>query len=200
MILRITDDISRLAFKLKHWPTNTYMQDWEHLQLIIQPGQNKSCQCKEPLSPWYAYGCFYGVRTGIDLNNPPPKDFPAFCIPAFELDMDGRVVFILPERWKGLCFGRYHGMIRYMPMQTSIAFNAMPGYDISYKAPPKGVPPEFTAPSCTDRPEPEKPLPEMPAPRCCVLTRFDIDFGPRCSEYITESASFEFTLDTCGLD
>lgn len=195
MILRITEGISRLCFKLKHWPSQTYMRDWKNLQLLITPGEYNECKCdkNKALSPWIFKGCWMGEYHNIDINQPVRQDFPAFCIPAFETDEDGRIVFILPERWKDMCFGRYTGTIRYQPSYARIPFNAVPGFDISYKEPPSAVPPEFTAPGCMDGRIP-KPEPAKPMPPCCVLARFDLDFGPRCSEYITEQAAFEVAL------
>lgn len=196
MILRITDDVSRVAFKITHWPSQQVLADWRNLQLVITPGEDDEKCCHVGGSPWYLYGCWPGKPVGVDVANPPKPDFPAFCINAFELDSQGRVVFILPKRWQEMYYGRYTGQIRYQPKATQ-PFNL--GLDFSYKEPKSPLPPEMIAPSCEDKP---KPMPVMAPPkqRCCILAKFFIDFGARCSEHIVDTAAFTFALNDCGLD
>lgn len=196
MILRITDDVSRIAFKILHWPSQRYAADWRNLQLVITPGGANGGCCHTGGSPWYLHGCWPGKPTGVDTANPPRPDFPAFCLNAFERDEHGRIVFILPTRWQEMYYGRYTGQIRYQP-NAAVPFNL--GLDISYKESANPLPPDMLAPNCGGRPEPAPAL-APPAPRCCVLAQFDIDFGARCSEHIVDTAAFEFALGDCGID
>lgn len=196
MILRIEDGVTRLAFDITHWPTQRRVSDWRNLQLLITPGEEDGQCCHVGGSPWYLYGCWPGKWTGVDVANPPRPDFPAFCIDAFERDDRGRIVFILPERWRDVAHGRYTGAIRYMPHARQ-PFNL--GLSFHHKTPDYALPPELLAQGCADRPSPE-PVYAPPEPPCCVLARFLIDVGARCSEHIVETATFEFALSDCGLE
>lgn len=197
MILQITPDISRVAVRIRNWTNQRYLADWEHIQLVIEPGQRDGSCCHQGGSPWYLHGCWPGKLVGVDVGNPPRPDFPAFCIPAFERDSHGRIVFILPERWKMVPPGRYTGLVRYAPA-SDIPVNIWQ-YLHRPKEDERPVFPEgLGSYSCV----PQEHIEPKPKFEChtCILAQFDIDYGPRCSDHIIDQAALEFSLSTCEED
>lgn len=187
MILQLTEYTTSVGIRLRAVPTQQYLADWEGLALGITPGErNCECGCGIGGSPWYVWGCWPGIRTGVDLMNPPKPDFPAFYIQASEVTDKNLVVFNLPDRWREqVPFGRYTGFIRYQPARVfydpinarvnlgSIADSAIqdPG---CYHTPPEPCACHFP-----------------PMPRPCILAEFDVDYGPRCSQHIIDRIDVE---------
>lgn len=187
MILQLTEDTTSIGIRLKAVPVQQYLADWQGIALGILPGQRQCACCSQGGSPWYVWGCWPGHRTGVDLMNPPPPDFPAFFIQASDVNAkDNLVIFNLPDRWrKTVPFGRYTGFIRYQPdkvfydpinshinLGTRLNLAALdPG---CYHAPPE--------PCACHWPAPPKP---------CVLAEFDVDYGPRCSQHIIDRIDVE---------
>lgn len=182
MILQVSEDIKRVAIRLKSWRNQRYARDWANLYLIIEPGQRDDCcGCCEGGSPWYVWGCWPGHRTGVDLMNPPRPDFPAFVIKAEELTDKDLVVFELPARWRETVpFGRYSGTVRYQPMNGTVPINAL--INLGNWHLPHGE-------CMCNQPQPPAML---PPPRVCDLVHFDIDYGPRCHQHIIDRVDVEF--------
>lgn len=201
MILRITDDITRVNLRIRDWPDRRYLADWESIQLVIMPGQADGCGCCHTGgSPWFLYGCWPGKRTGVDVANPAPPDFPAMCINAFEIDDNGALTFILPPHWHHLPHGRYTGLVQYAPM-SHLPLN-LTHYlgSIEDPLPNRGIPPQYLQwPDCN---APHEPPPPPPPPKLdlCVLAKFDIDRAPRCLEHIIDQVGVEFSLTHCEED
>lgn len=211
MILRLTQDMTRLALRIRDSWEGRQLTDWQRLQLLILPGQRDMMdQCGPNGSPWILTGCWPGKRTNVDVANWRP-DFPALICPAFTLDADGAVVFRIDDRIHSLPPGRYTGVIRVTPRQV-------PPYDphdlcgSSCKPLPPGpvlkpfpikpdgkvIPPEYLvgAQDCNvDFPTP--PPPPAPPPYC-ILAEFDIDLGPMCVDHFIDQASVDFSLASCG--
>ena len=186
MILQVSEDINQIAIRVKSWRNQRYAQDWQNLYLIITPGQaGPECCCHQGGSPWIAYGCWPGHRTGVDLMNPPPPDFPAFFLQAQSMTDDKLVVFELPLRWRETVpFGRYSGTVRYQPMNRTTPVNMIwnlgrwhvPHDDGCLCAPPQ-------------------PPAVAPFPPPCDIVHFDIDYGPRCDQHIIDRIDVEFDND-----
>lgn len=204
MIVQITEDTKSIAIRVKAWPIQRYVGDWQDIYLVIMPGQrgghccghDDDCCCHQGGSPWILYGCWHFHRTGVDLMNPPRPDWPAFFIQGELLDDKKQLVFTLPERWKkDVFFGRHTGELRYQPYKPApVNFRPV--------RPPKDKPQTwaFLDPGCgcaVPRPHPAAP-PPPPPPHRCVLARFDIDYGPRCSQHIIDRISLE--LEEGALD
>ena len=118
MILRLTQDMTRLALRIRDSWEGRQLTDWQRLQLLILPGQRDMMdQCGPNGSPWILTGCWPGKRTNVDVANWRP-DFPALICPAFTLDADGAVVFRIDDRIHSLPPGRYTGVIRVTPRQV----------------------------------------------------------------------------------
>ena len=118
MILRLTQDMTRLALRIRDSWEGRQLTDWQRLQLLILPGQRDMMdQCGPNGSPWILTGCWPGKRTNVDVANWRP-DFPALICPAFTLDADGAVVFRIDDRIHNLPPGRYTGVIRVTPRQV----------------------------------------------------------------------------------
>lgn len=184
MILQISEDVSKIAIRTKSWRNQRYARDWQNLYLIIEPGQGvDACGvCAEGGSPWIVYGCWPGVRTGVDLMNPPRPDFPAFIIKAEALTSENTVVFSLPQRWRDTVpFGRYNGRLDYNPMERVLPVNMLE-YMGRWEPPAEEC-------FCNQPPTPP-PLPILPPP--CTLVHFDIDYGPLCHQHFIDRLDVEF--------
>lgn len=198
MILQLNDDTTRIALSITHWPTSRRVSDWKNLALVITPGQDDGCSCCHTGgSPWYLWGCWPGKLTGVDVANPPRPDFPPFFIMAHDYDDNGRIVFVLPERWRKVAYGRYTGQVWY----TERRVPPMPLPPVGKL--PKGLqkyptPMLYSYQDCN--PIPERPAPMPPPPPACVLTKFDIDYGYKCSSHIIRDAALELSLATCEED
>lgn len=193
MILQLNYDTTRIALSVKHWPTGRHVGDWRNLHLAITPGQDDSQNCCHTGgSPWYLWGCWPGKLTGVDIANPPAPDFAPFIIPAHERDSSGRIVFILPERWRQVAYGRYTGAVWYM--QPYVLPPVLPRLPKKYPTPDL-----YPSAECSTPPaEPCKPAPmQEPA---CILAKFDIDYGYKCSEHIIDEAAVALSLSTCEED
>lgn len=181
MILRLTDDASSIGIRIKGW--EKYLTYWQGLALCISPGQS-GCSpcCNTGGSPWILHGCWPGHRTGVDLMNPSKPDFPTFFIQADGVD-DNLVIFNLPDRWrKEMPYGRYSGAIRYQTQQALYRpINAL----VNLGATPVPEDPgcyDYNPPACVTMQTRLKP---------CVLAEFDIDYGPRCSQFIIDRVDVE---------
>ena len=185
MILQVGEDTSKIAIRTKSWRNQRFAEDWNNLYLIIEPGQGgDECHCcNDWASPWFAWGCWPGHRTGVDLMNPTHHrhDFPAFVIKAEERTVDDTIVFTLPERWRQTVpFGRYNGTLRYQVMDATVPINAY-AYLGEWR-----------------RPDPEcgcghahTPPVLLPHPKPCELVRFDIDYGPLCHQHFIDRIDVE---------
>lgn len=196
MILHLNSDTTRVALNILHWPTSRHISDWRNLSLVITPGQDDNCSCCHTGgSPWYLWGCWPGKPTGVDVANPPKPDFPPFYIDAHEYDNKGMVVFILPERWKQIAYGRYTGRIVYNDHTVPVLpFIPLPE---TFKPQPPDL---YPYNSCSTPPSVPKPCPLPPPPPPCVLAKFDIDYGYKCSEHIIQEAAIKLALSTCEED
>lgn len=197
MILHLTQGMSMLALRIKEIGSMRQVISWEDLQLLIQPGQHDAQSCYPNGSPWILTGCWPGKRTGVDVANWRP-DFPTIVYPAYKLDAEGRVVFHLDERLWELPTGRYTGILRAAPIKQCYDF---PHVLLSVAPPPpdRGIPQQylFGRDCCVDTPPDVPPRPE---PKCCILSTFDIDLGPMCSDHMIDQVSVDFKLDTCGVE
>lgn len=204
MIIRLTEETSKVGFRIRDWKNSQFLTDWPHLQLCIRAGQLD--QPRGPNgSPWYLYGYWPGKPTCVDLANPPMPDFPAMVLPAFEKGDNCEVIFHLPKRFHELPYGRYTGILMYCPEGSFKLVN--------WKQPPKTkeapddpfdwIPPQFRPGAMGCCP---KPLPQCPPPppkqhnECCVLGLFDIDYGLRCDEHIVDLVTVQYALNTCEED
>lgn len=182
MILQLFEDTTSVGIRIKAIPGQYYLADWKGLALGITPGERGCACCHTGGSPWTLHGCWPGHRTGIDLMNPPPPDFPAFFIQASEVK-DDLVIFNLPDRWrKTVPFGRYTGFVRYQsekvyydPVNLRVNLGALP------------MPQD---PGCYEYHE-TCGCPMPPPLRPCVLAEFDVDYGPRCSQHIIDRIDVE---------
>lgn len=195
MILYLAQGMAELAMRLKNLPTGDQVVSWEDIQLLIQPGQWDRC-CGPNGSPWILHGCWPGHRTEVDIANFRP-DFPTLVYQAERLDDEGRIVFHLDERLWRLPPGRYSGTLRASPTHGGtyepVSLKVMP------KHPDKGIPPEYLiGRDCN--PDFPVPPPPPPRPKCCILSRFDIDLGPMCAEHMVDQVNVEFALNPCGGD
>lgn len=199
MILQLNYDTTRIALGIRHWPTGGRVSDWRNLNLVIRPGQEDNCNCCHTGgSPWYLWGCWPGKLTGVDVANPPKPDFEPFFIPAHEYDTNGRVVFVLPERWRGIAYGRYTGEVWYC--DPCGALPMLPPLPKLPKAMQKYPTPNLYSYNDCNTPPSEHLPPIPPAPPACVLAKFDIDYGYKCSEHIIKDAAVELSLAECEED
>lgn len=199
MILQLNYDTTRIALTIRHWPTGRRVSDWRNLMLVITAGQKDNCTCCHTGgSPWYLWGCWPGKLTGVDVANPPKPDFPPFSIPAHEYNSDGRVVFVLPERWRAVAYGRYTGEVWYMePGSVLLQLPPVPKLPKAMQKYPTPV--LYSHNDCSCPPPP--PCPSVPQPQpACILAKFDIDYGYKCSEHIIKDAAIELSLATCEED
>lgn len=199
MILQLNYDTTRIALGIRHWPTDKRVSDWRNLYLVIRPGQDDRCDCCHTGgSPWYLWGCWPGKLTGVDVANPPKPDFAAFYIQAHDYDSNGRVVFILPERWREIAYGRYTGEIwhcaPYGPIEWLPQVPKLPKALQKYPTPNL-----YSHNDCNVEP-PEPPVVAPPPPPACILAKFDIDYGYKCSEHIIRDAAVELSLASCEED
>lgn len=198
MILRITEGMTRLALRIKEVGGRRQVTDWQHLQLLIRPGEHGPNPCCGMGSPWFLTGCWPGKRTNVDVANPHWHfDFPTIAYDAFELDAEGRVVFRFCDRLWALPHGRYSGTVR-ISNRALVPYNLLPFVNLG--KPPEDadyMPPEYRiGQECDPRfPEPYCP---PPPPKCCDLAKFDIDLGPACSDHLIDQVAVEFAIDTCG--
>lgn len=182
MILQLTDDATSIGIRIKGIPNQQYLADWQGLALGIMPGERGCACCHTGGSPWYVWGCWPGHRTGVDLMNPPPPDFPAFHISASDIK-DNLVIFNLPDRWrKTVPYGRYTGFVRYQPEKVF--------YDPVNSRVNLGVVPVPQDPGCYEYHE-HCGCPMPPPLKPCVLAEFDVDYGPRCSQHIIDRIDVE---------
>lgn len=205
MIIFLSRGMTRLALRIREINERQQLIDWHNLQLLIQPGQFDRKGCGPNGSPWYLCGCWPGKCTGIDIANPQPVDFPTICYNAHELDADGRVVFRLDKSFHELPNGRYSGTLR-VSATGSTPLNMLPGVNLGREpvAPGIIIPPGFR-PDDVFRPvssvfpsnSPECP-PRLPPSQCCVLSVFDIDIGPECSDHMVDQVVVNFSAITCG--
>lgn len=202
MIIRITDDTTKVGFRVRDWKNSQFLADWRHLQFVVRPGQID--QPRGPNgSPWYLYGYWPGKPTGVDLANPPLPDFPAMVMPAFEMGDNCEVVFELPKRFHDIPHGRYTGLLMYCPSGPVKVVNLD---DKPVEPPPnilEWLPPKYHAGALGCCPHPVPPCPPPP-PRhhneCCLLGMFDIDYGPRCDEHIVDLVTVQYALNVCEED
>lgn len=202
MILQLTEDTTRIGIRIKSLPYGAHAADTECVQLVILPGQKDAGTCCHTGgSPWFLRGCWPGKLIGVDIANPPAPDFPAICINAFERNADGQLIYILPERWKQLPYGRYTGEVRYQP-KASTPINLLPWVKLGrFEGTPDYLPPWVKEHNhCCPFPEQTPPPPPVFHEHCCILTSFDIDYGPRCSAHIIDQVGLEFSLSTCEED
>lgn len=202
MIVYLSRGMTRLALRIRELGEGRQLTDWRRLQLLIQRGQFDRKGCGPNGSPWFLEGCWPGHCTGIDVANPQPVDFPTICYNAYDLDADGRVVFRLDEKFQSLPTGRYSGTLRTTATGFSLPLNMLPGVNLGREPIKPGVilPPGFR-PGDVFRPDPTNspvcgPFPH-PEP-CCILTMFDIDIGPECSDHMVDQVVVDFALSTCG--
>ena len=185
MIIRIDPDAVRLALRVKAGP-NFQVGSWRGLQLLVEPGP-RPCDCGGG-SPMYFLGCWPGpahTGPGVDVANFRP-DFPAIVIEAFELDMEGRVVFRIKDAFRGLPPGRYRGTLRFCPPMEPMCLT--PLRDLGKPKTdevrlPEGY--EFALNQCGD-PFPDPPPPPPPPARCCVVSVFGIDLAPSCGDHYVD--------------
>lgn len=198
MIVYLTQGMTRLALRVKEAGDRRQLTDWRLLQLLIQPGQIDTQGCGPNGSPWILTGCWPGKRTDVDVANPVPFDFPTICYDAFELDADGRIVFRLDEKFWHLPTGRYTGILRVFH-QRKTPLNMLPYVNLGRKPAKPGVaiPPEYLVGQNCEPVFPSPPPPPIPA-LCCVLTTFDIDLGPTCSDHMVDQVAVNFAISTCG--
>lgn len=183
MIVTITENTPRVAFKLSSYGGKQLYTNWQELQLVITPlPSGPECPGFVPLSPWYFTGCWFPpTRTDVNVNAPNRDfDFSPIVYDAFEADADGRVVFLLDEKFWSLPRGRYLGMIRTYPAKVTTPVVAGVG------------------PVCGEWPR-EVPAQNVTCTRCCVLASFDIDYGPITEEFfigqITANLSLQEDFD-----
>lgn len=199
MILRITEDTTRIGFRLRDWRNSRILADWEHIMLVIMPGQIDQPCWVPGGSPLYLYGYWPGKPTGVDIANPPPPDFPAITMKAFEMGDDCTVIFLLHKYFYDLPWGRYTGVLQYHPrgIERVVNENIKPGE--KSVTPFDWIPPKYWdgVTPCSD-PAPPIPKPPMPPrPHACVLGMFDIDYGQRCDEHIVDLVTVEYALNVC---
>lgn len=223
MILQISSDMSRVAFQIEAW--GRQLIDWDKLELVIEAAEcePKPLCCKRPHvpgSPWVLTGCWPGHWTGIDIANFRAYDLPDYrplVIPAYGLDNDGRVVFLLmDEPFKALPYGRYAGSIRVRhtpPPQMTAAYNLASMVHVLHEG-DRAIPPEYgnccdTFPFAAADLGPKHCTPKQgvlcppgmcpPPKRDCILAEFDIDYGPGCSDHIVRSVVADFHHPTGGI-
>ena len=195
MIIRLSPGVAKLALRVVELREQKLLLDWRHLQLLIQPGQYDE-DCGPNGSPWILTGCWPRHRTGVDIANYRP-DFPTICYNAFELDPDGRIVFHLDERLWQLPPGRYSGILRVYP-QGHVPVNLRTVQDVGYKEPdPRTIPAEYLNVGKVCQPEFKQPPLPRPKPQCCILSTFDIDLGPLCSDHMVDQVALDYVLTTC---
>lgn len=166
MIVAITELTPKIAFRLNTYGREYLVTDWKNIQLVVSPLPGTDC-CPgfTPLSPWYFYGCWPGVRTGVNINAPGGGiDFSPIIYDAFECDADGRIVFVLDKQLWELPHGRYHGMLRTYPAKSQ-----------ECACPQQGVWPTSLNAALVE-----------PVQRSCILSCFDIDYGPICVEHFID--------------
>lgn len=192
MILYINRGTARLALRVREINQTSQLTSWQQLQLLIQPGQWDE-DCGPNGSPWILHGCWPGKRTGVDIANP-HFDFPIIVYQAYEMDNDGRVVFLLDEKLYALPNGRYTGVLRVMPH--------VPPFKMSPIVLPKphemDIPDEYKIGRNCDVSFPEPPHPPR-QPECCILARFDIDLGPECSDHYIDQVTVDMH-NGCGVE
>ena len=166
MIIRIDPDAVRLALRVKAGP-NFQVGSWRGLQLLVEwPGPSQT-------------------GPGVDVANFRP-DFPAIVIEAFELDMEGRVVFRIKDAFKGLPPGRYRGTLRFCPPMEPMCLTPLRDLGKPKKDEvrlPEGY--EAALAQCGD-PFPDPPPPPPPPARCCVVSVFGIDLAPSCGDHYVD--------------
>lgn len=175
MIITITELTPKLSIRLNTYGREYRVTNWKEIQLVISPLPGSGdCAGFVPLSPWYFYGCWPGVRTGVDVNaSNGGFDFSPIIYDAFECDPDGRIVFLLDDRMWSLPHGRYHGMLRSYPARQTYAVCAQ-----------QGVWPSSSTSLVEDRSE----------RRSCILSCFDIDYGPICVEHFIDQIKVDMAL------
>lgn len=198
MIIRITDDTTRLGFRITDWKNSRILADWQHIAFSIRPGQLDAPFWVPGGSPWYLWGYWPGKPTGVDVANPPPPDFPSIIIPAFERGDDCQIIFLLPERVHALPHGRYTGILMYHPAGFRRVVNLPSRPGKPPLTPFDYVPPEYWGGvvGCGDDEKPPcRPCP--PKPNFCILGMFDLDIGQRCDEHIVDLVSVDYALNVC---
>lgn len=192
MILSLTEDVARIGIRIKDWRNNRILQDWRNVILTIMPGQVDSdctCGCHTGGSPWYLHGCWPGHHVDVDVANPTPPDFAPIVCRAFTWGEDGTVEFHVPDVFRTLPWGRYTGVLQYHPaLDKPLDFRVL--RDLRDAPRPADSP-------CVPDLSIHSPAHMPPVPLFCVLARFDIDYGPRCSEHIIDMAQVQFMLGTC---
>ena len=199
MLVRLNESTTRIGFRLKDWKGSRYLTDWRNLQLVIRPGQHDQPCWVPGGSPIILHGFWPNLPTEVDIANPPPPDFPSFVMPAFDHGDDCTVVFLLPDRFKSVPWGRYTGELRWCPDG--------PARVVNLNQPPKKkpkktldfIPPKYLAVCCAYcEPKPLPPPPPPPHPMgCCILAVFDIEVGQRCDDYIVDMVTVDYALNTC---
>lgn len=196
MIVRLTHDMSTIGFRLRETMYNQQVVSWENVELMILPGQ-RDTGCAPNGSPWILTGCWPGKRTGVDVANSRP-DFPPIIIPAYKLDLDGRIVFHIGTRLNTLSPGRYTGVLRVAP-QLNPSRQRARLLMIAPKQKKRVLPMEYIAGAQGCNVEFKSDPPPPPPPRVCELARFDIDLGPTCADHIIDQVSVEFPPNNCGV-
>lgn len=198
MIIRITEDTTRIGFRLRDWKNSRILTDWEHIMLVIAPGQLDQPCWVPGGSPLYLYGYWPGKPTGVDIANPPPPDFPSLAMPAFEMGDNCTVIFLLHKYFYELPHGRYTGILQYHPRGVERVVNENIKPTEKSVTPFDWIPPKYWdgAVPCSE-PAPPIPKPVPPRPSFCVLGTFDIDYGQRCDEHIIDLVTVEYALNHC---
>ena len=190
MIVFVSRGAARLAVRIKEIKTLSQLVTWEPLQLCIAHSQTGKVRA----SPWFFYGWWPGVPTGVDINNQFFPDVPTVVYNALDSDEEGRIVFKLDHRFFSLPNGRYHAEVRAIPRRDRFS----PPVKVLPPPEERDIPPEFIiGRQCG--PEPELPPPPPPHEKCCILARFEIELGPECSDNFADQIAVDYH-SACGVD
>lgn len=197
MIIRLTQDMSTIGFRVNETMYDQQVITWEDFELVILPGQHDG-ECIPNGSPWFLTGCWPGKRTDVDVANTRP-DFPPIIAPAYKLDLDGRIMFHIDARIKSLPPGRYTGILRVAPHPHDSGQRARLVV-VAPKEKKKVLPMEYMAGahSCDVKFASSSPPPPR-RPAVCELARFDIDLGLTCTDHIITQVSVDFPPNDCGV-
>lgn len=195
MIVRLTQGMCELALRIRQYGTgNLAVPCGMRLQLGIWPGQLDQ-PCGPNGSPWFLHGCWPGKLTDVDIANPQPYDFAPIMYEQDRTDNEGRAVFKLDHRLWRLPCGRYTGVLQMLPGEPEIL--DIQRIHVMKKKPDRGIPPEYlVGQHCGFEPPKHKPLPSPP--EACILSMFDIDLGPCCSDHMVDQVNVEFPLSCEG--
>lgn len=196
MIIHLTQGTPMVAFRVMGYGAEDQVSDWRQILLSISRPRNR---CGEPGSPWYFYGCWPGVRTGVDVANPPHRDIHPVLIPSEGLDDEGRITFRVGPHIDRLPPGRYYGELHFVQHPVMPTCGHRPPAPRLQVVPVQSkpiVPPEFQIGiDCHDKEE--LPSPKRQRISGCILSRFDIDIGYPCYNHIIDEVSVELSSG-CG--